>query len=81
MCGCKYLSLLPTEELLEVTELYFSSNIIIYAQKKERTGGTVLGISATFQHRQLNSSVGFYIPHLETDTGHSMSLQTAGPLN
>lgn len=36
MCRCKYLSFLPTEELLEVTELYFLSEIIIYAWEKEQ---------------------------------------------
>lgn len=60
MCGCKYLSLLPTEELLEVTELYFISKIIIYAWKKHRK--LRYRINATSQHRQLNSSVWFHIP-------------------
>lgn len=35
MRGCKYMSFLPVEELLEVIELYFILKLITYAQKEQ----------------------------------------------
>lgn len=66
----KYLSFLTTEELLEATELYFISKIIIYAWKKEQEAQIQVQCYLSAQAAQL--TVWFRIPYLEADMGHSI---------
>lgn len=71
LCGCKYLSLAPIEDLLKVTWdlFYFEDNNLCLKKRGSTDLGSMLPL------RQLNSAVWFHIPYLVADMGHIMSFQ------